>query len=195
MLVAGIFLLSAEIVGCTESIPARARDSYSQRKKTLPSIAPILTDAQLAEQFVLPEPSPSNPVVVAMKVYPATVAPGGNVELLVYLRIARAHYMHCSSGRNSNYSPVEVNVELPKDLKAQGNWRYPQPESTVGDEPVYRNALLLRLPVAVASKTPESKLNVSGKLSFQVCTDELCWPSQSVEISAPIIIQLAGGSP
>jgi len=178
------------MVGCTESIPARA-ESGKTALKTLPS-APDPSDAELYKQFTLPEPTPSNPIVAAMKFHPLRASTGGNAELLVYVRIARAHYVHV---RSQTFSPLEVSVKLPEGLDAQGTWRYPRPESAVGAERVYRNALLLRLPVRVNSKLAESKLNVSGKLSFQVCTDELCWPSQSVEVSAPFIIESVGGSP
>ena len=200
-IVGAVFLveivLVAGILGCTESLPpVTTAGSKVPVKANSPTAAePQLSDTQLAEEFTVTEPSPSNPVVAAMKFNPPTATPGGASELLIYVRIARAHYVHASSEAKSTFSPVKVSMQLPKELQGQGNWRYPQPESESGGESVYRNALLLRLPVKVASGVPASTLEVNGKLSFQVCTDEVCWPLQSVDVSAPLIIQSAKGNP
>jgi len=190
-------LVAAGTLGCTESLPpVTTAGSKSPVKAISPTAAePQLSDTQLAEEFTVTEPSPSNPVVAAMKFNPPTATPGGASELLIYVRIARAHYVHASSEAKLSFLPLKVSMQLPKELQGQGSWHYPQPESESGGESVYRNALLLRLPIKVASDVPASTLEVNGELSFQVCTDELCWPLQSVDVSAPLIIQSAKGSP
>jgi len=201
-MVGAVFLveivLVAGILGCTESLPpVTTAGSKVPVKAILPTaVEPQLSDTQLAEEFTVTEPSPSNPVVAAMKFNPPTARPGGASELLIYVRIARAHYVHASSEAKSTFSPLKVSMQLPKELQGQGSWHYPQPDSKKSSgESVYRNALLLRLPIKIASDVPASTLEANGKLSFQVCTDELCWPLQSVDVSAPLIIQSAKGSP
>jgi len=153
------------------------------------------SDVQLAAEFSVPEPSPSTPVVAAMKLDPPTAIAGESAELAVYVRIARAHYIHASGDSDSAFSPIEMRATLPKGLQTQGEWRFPVAEIDKAGRRVFRNALILRCPVKVSSDAPASTLVVSGQLSFQVCTDELCWPLQSIEVSTPVTIQSSGGSP
>ena len=86
VLLAEIFV-AAGTLGCTESLPVTTAGSKSPVKVISPTAAePQLPDTQLTEQLTVTEPSPSNPVVAAMKFNPPRTMPGGATELLIYFR-------------------------------------------------------------------------------------------------------------
>jgi hypothetical protein len=183
-------LLVVETAGCGAELPsAISARSPSQVVVNAPPMEFPKSDTQIAEQFSVPNPSPSEPVLVDMKFHPPFAGPGDATELIVCFRIARAHYVHASVDSGSPFSPIDIRVQFPKGLQAQGNWRYPQPETDKGGRHLFRDAVLLRCPIKVASDASASSFIVNGELSFQVCTDDLCWPPRSIDVSAPFTIQ------
>jgi len=183
-------LLAANTGGCDAESPSAvsARSSPSAVVNALPDVS-RKSDAQIEEQFSLSDPSPSEPVVVGMMFDPPFGGAGDSTELIVYVRIARAHYVYAQGDANSTFSAVTMRVQFPVELQAQDDWHFPQAEVDKNGRRVFRDAVLLRCPVKVAADALTSSLTVNGQLSCQVCTDELCWPKRSIEVSAPFTIQ------
>jgi hypothetical protein len=161
---------------------------------SLPDASQI-SNTPIEQLLWLPDPSPSDPVVVGMRFDPAFGGAGDTTLLLVSVRIARAHHVYALGDADSTYSPVKINVQFPDELQPQGDWDFPEPEVDKGGRRVYRNALLVQRSVKVAADAFASSLTVNGQLSFQVCTDELCWPRRSIEVSTSFIVHPAGGRP
>jgi len=189
--VAGLsLLLAASAAGCgtkARSMISTQRPAHDEVNSS--PIQSLKSERQIAEQFSIPDPSPSEPVLVRMMFDPPFGAAGESAELIVYVRIARAHFLHSSGDEDSIFSPVEMRVQFPMELQTKGNWQRPQPGPDSRGQHVFRDAVMLRCPVKVASDAPNSELTVKGQLSFQVCTDELCWPRRLIEVSAPFTIQ------
>jgi len=141
------------------------------------------------EDLSVPESSPSEPVKAVMKFRPASVSDGSTVELLVDVRIARAHYLHAAGDPGSRFTSLDMEVTLPAGIKFIGGWKFPPPEAGRAGAPVYRNSVLLRRSLKVASTLPPQPLIVAGVLSYQACTDDLCWPPGKTELSATLSTQ------
>jgi hypothetical protein len=195
-LVARTSLLFAPLVaGCNSEPPAlSASGSQVPTVVSLPDASQI-SNTPIEQLFSLPDPSPSDPVVVGMRFDPAFGGAGDAALLLVSVRIARAHHVYALGDADSTFSPVRINVQFPDELQPQGDWNFPEPEVDKGGRRVYRNALLVQRTVKVAAGAFASSLTVNGQLSFQVCTDELCWPRRSIEVSTSFIVHPAGGRP
>jgi hypothetical protein len=130
----------------------------------------------------VPEPSPSEPVKAVM-----ACRPSGRfrAELLVAVRIARAHYLHAEADHGGTFTPLKIEAMLPPGVEFVGDWIFPTPEA--GRVPVYRTSVLLRRSLKITS--PPSSREVTGVLRYQACNDELCWPPGKLELSAPLPIQ------
>ena len=140
----------------------------------------------------LPEPSPSEPVKAAMTVRPENVSAGDVAELLVYLRIAKAHYLHAPAKSSGYAIAVTMDAVLPDGVEAAGDWIFPPPLKGQGDSLIYRDSLILRRAIRVSSRAAPQTLMLTGSLRFQACTDELCWPPALIQVSAPLVIQSKG---
>jgi hypothetical protein len=136
----------------------------------------------------VPEPSPSEPVRAVM-----ACRPSGRVtaELLVAVRIARAHYLHAEADHGGTFTPLGMEATLPAGIEFAGDWAFPPAEAGRAGVAVYRNFVLLRRSLRVASPPPKT-LTVTGVLRYQACNDELCWPPGKMELSAPISIRTEG---
>jgi len=135
--IAGVFLCGAMLAvglsaGCNSKSPLADTEGTSpalDRQAALqPPLAAVKSDAEVAAQFSIPDPSPSEPVQAAMRIEPQSASAGDTAELVVYLRIARTHFVHASDPMDAVFTPIEVNVTLPEDLVAQGEWLFPAPE-------------------------------------------------------------------
>ena len=142
----------------------------------------------VAEDLAVAEPSPSAPVTASMACRPARVKGETTVELLVTVRIARAHYLHAEADHGGTFTPLGMEATLPAGIEFVGDWIFPPPEAGRAGVPVYRNSVLLRRSLRVAFPTLKT-LSVTGILRYQACNDELCWPPGKMELSAPLSIQ------
>ncbi len=130
----------------------------------------------------VPEPSPSEPVKAVMACRPSG---RDKAELLVAVRIARAHYLHAEADHGGIFTPLKIEASLPPGVEFDGDWIFPAPEAE--RLPVYRTSVLLRRFLKVTSPPPSRHVTVV--LRYQACNDELCWPPGKLELSAPIPTQ------
>jgi hypothetical protein len=143
-------------------------------------------------QVSAPDPSPDEPVTATMKFRPESLPAGEATEILVSVRIATAHYIHAAKNSDEPWVPLAMNVSLPDGVEFLGDWQMPTPEKGHGDALVYRNSVLLRRALRIGPKSAPRDLRVSGKLRYQACNDELCWPTRTMELSAPLFIREQG---
>src|SRR4051794_1190281 len=66
--------------------------------------------AAIGDDLSVPDPSPSEPVKAAMAFRPASVSAGGTAELVVSIRIARAHYLHAARDAGGKFTPLGIEV-------------------------------------------------------------------------------------
>ena len=144
---------------------------------------------QGTDQVSASDPSPSEPVTAAMVIRPENLSAGEAAELPRLRSNSRAHYVHAAKNPGEPWVPLAMNVSLPDGVEFSGDWQLPTPEKGHGDALVYRNSVLLRRALRVGPKSAPRDLRVSGKLRYQVCNDELCWPTRTREVSASLSIR------
>jgi hypothetical protein len=122
-----------------------------------------------------------------MACHPVDLRAGATAELLVAVRIARAHYLHAEADHGGTFTPLKIEATLPPGVEFVGNWIFPSPIAGRAGVPIYRDSVLLKRSLKITSLPPQT-LNVSGVLRYQACNDELCWPPGRLELSAPLSI-------
>jgi hypothetical protein len=156
-------------------------------------VATVRTDLNagkmVSEDFAISDPSPSEPVTAAMKIRPDSATAGETVEILVHARIARGHYLHATSDPGETFVAVAMGATIPNEIETLGDWQLPAPEVGQGNALVYRNSIVLRRSLKLLSSAPPQTLTIVGELQYQVCTDELCWPTGKMKLSAPLVIR------
>jgi Thiol:disulfide interchange protein DsbD, N-terminal len=166
---------SREHAGRDGSAPADLRASEGKPKE--------------ADRVPVGEPSASDPVKAAMQIRPAATAPGASIDAIVYARIAPAHYLHAASALDTTFKPLSIELKLPDTLESSEDWQFPQPVKIHGDTLGYRESVTIRRSLRVPVDADPQTVTLSGKLRFQACTDELCWPPGEIALSAPLVIQ------
>jgi hypothetical protein len=175
-------------VGCSGSPGSGGSGPDQAGPPQQPVIAPVQEPAvarassDVSDLPGVPEPTPSDPVKAVMVCRPSGRS---TAELLVVIRIARAHYLHAEADHGGTFTPLRIEASLPPGAEFDGEWDYPAPEA--GRVPAYRNTVLLRRSVKMTTPTPSQ--NATGVLRYQACNDELCWPRGKLELSAPLAIQ------
>lgn len=140
----------------------------------------------------VPDPTSGEPVTAAMAVRPERASAGETVELIVYVRIAKAHYLHAPVDSDDHFLAVAMEDMLPEGVEAAGAWKLPPPEVGTGTSLVYRDSLIVRRQLRVSPRVAPQTLLLSGGFHYQACTDDLCWPPGMVEVSVPLVIQAKG---
>jgi hypothetical protein len=185
-------LLFGLLSGCnsdppvTDSVVAKSRATGSPASANH-TVANLIGSE--IDQFSVPEPSPSEPVKAAILIRPVNVSPGETAELLVYVRVASAHYLHAADSSDQTFIPVSIDVALPHGVEAASDWQFPTPEKVHGNALGYRNSVLLIRSVKLLSSVPEQTLHFQGELRYQACTEELCWPPGKIELSAALTVR------
>jgi DsbC/DsbD-like thiol-disulfide interchange protein len=143
------------------------------------------TDAPFASS----KPSSSEPVTAAMKSAPPEVMAGETFEILVRVEIAGAHHIYASNVVGKPFIPTTLDVTLPRGVEALGNWIGPEPTRRRSGELVYIDSALFHRPLRVRANVPAGPLSIKGELHYQTCTEELCWPPRTIQLSSSISVQ------
>ena len=186
-------MLAGPLSGCGLSSPATGPSGGQPEPARPGTVAdagkPLIDSESETKEVPVPEPSRSEPVKAAMRIHPASVSAGGTVEILVAIRVARAHYLHATSGSGDKFTPLGIDVTLPAGVEAIKEWEFPAPKTGRSGAPEYRDALLLKRLLTVSSTLPPQTMLFDGVLRYQACTDELCWPPGRMKLSAPLLIR------
>lgn len=178
-----ILILSGSTIGCGAGAPS---PTGSDAGIAAPSLA-IASQAN-AEYPAAPDPTLHEPVTATMVARPERISAGETADLLVSVRIAPGHYVHAASDADTTFAPVTVDVELPEAVEAVGAWEFPSPQSAKNGEHVYRDSLLLRRTLKVPADALPRTHQLTGRVRYQVCNEELCWPLATIEATARLEI-------
>lgn len=140
-------------------------------------------------QFEFSKPSSSEPVTSAMKSAPPEVMAGEAFEILVRVEIAGAHHIYASNMVGKPFIPATLDVTLPRGIEALGDWVGPEPIRRRNGELVYTDSVLFRRRLKVRANVPAGPLSIKGELHYQTCTEELCWPPRTIQLSSSISVR------
>jgi hypothetical protein len=178
--------LATPLCGCgPDSRPDQPPGKIAAAHQEQPVIPPHIA-AELDAPSV-PEPTPSEPVKAAMALRPTKISPGMAGELLVAVRIARAHYLHAEADHGGTFTPLKIEATLPPGVEFVGDWSFPAPEKGRNGVPIYRTSVLLRRTVKFTSAS--QTLGATAMLRYQACNEELCWPPGKLVLSVPLPMQ------
>ncbi|GEM_PF-3066472 len=171
-------------VGCSSQSPSREADREGS------GAAVTATEAVLNNsEFTLFEPSSSRPVTAVMEIIPAEIRKAGSAEVQVRLAIAGAYYIYVSNAVGKPFTPVSLTVMLPDGIEFSGGWLASAPERTKTGELVYTDSVTFRRPLRTGSNAPVGRLFIRGEVHYQACTEELCWPPQTITLSSPLNVR------
>lgn len=120
------------------------------------------------------------PVQVIMAVSPGTAPSTALVTL--NLRIEKTWYIYVKS---SSSTVLQVDLELPAGVEADGDWQRPEPRVVYQDEKVeiYVGNQVLTRALKVAPSF-SGDLTVNALVRYQACDPSVCMPAEEVRISA-----------
>jgi hypothetical protein len=174
-----VLSLAASLSGCTAATETGAASDSTEVEPPVESRLSPTDDKQVS----VPEPSASVPVTAVMQIRRAASGAGNVIDVLVYARIASRHFLHAPDDEDKTFIPVSMELDLPDGLEEVGDWQYPAGKIEHGSR-VYRDSLILRRTLNGDGRKKLDKLR--GRLRYQACTDELCWPPQKIELSATV---------
>ena len=129
-------------------------------------------------------PSDSEPVTAVMQAIPSQVAPGGTFELTVRVAIASAHHVYARVPDGSPFTATALTLRLPPGVEALGDWSCSEPARSPSGELVYTGSAWFRRRFRVVSGPPRGMPGIEAGLSYQACTEELCWPPRVLPLTA-----------
>ena len=108
------------------------------------------------------------------------------------LVIPRGYHVNAHEPVSRFALPTKIEVEAPNGIKV-GSIIYPKPivrrfsfsEDRLG---VYENRTVIRFSVIVPPNQPRGKGEINARLSYQSCSDEVCFPPMKREVSVSLAV-------
>lgn len=124
----------------------------------------------------------------------SAVAPGGTMELTVSATIADGWYIY--SITQGEGGPVPTNVALAPDqpFLPAGTLSGPAPTARFDrnfdmEVETHVGSVVYVLPVQASPEAPPGLAELGVRVRYQACTDRVCLPAQTVNISVSVGIQ------
>ena len=152
-------------------------------KQTLLLILVLLTPATL---YSNPAPQSSGDVNVSGSISPDKIKKGRTVRASVVMDIPSGLHVQSSKPLDKYLIATKLDVETPSGMKV-GPVTYPRAlmrklKFSKGAVAVYEGRATLRFNVTVPANYGGSSGEIKGKLRFQACNDESCFPPVTREV-------------
>jgi len=123
----------------------------------------------------------------------SNVQRGHSVRASLVLDIPRGYHVNAHDPVSRFALPTKIEVAAPSGMKI-GPIFYPRAivrrftfsEDRLG---VYENRAVIRFSIIVPSNQPTGKTEIKTRLSYQSCSDEVCFPPMKREISVSLTVQ------
>ena len=162
-----------------EISPARAGYTSVMRPRHL---SPATWAALLLLSLTLPAHAQGQRATIEKAVVNASgVKPGTKAMAAVVLDIKPGYHAQSRTPSQDLYK-FDVQLDANPPLKF-GEVVYPKGEDktypALGKLNVYEGQVVLRIPIEVKPDAPPGPVKITGKLKFQICDDQLCFPPES----------------
>jgi hypothetical protein len=156
----------------------------------VPDAAALKTPGEPSSSTVddVPAPSSSKPVTAKMRANAKVVARGGALQLTVRLRVAGGHHI-LPMKTPEPFIPTTLKLAPPDGLETGGDWLTPEPQTAADGARIYTVAVEFRRTLKVRPDAPVGTVTAAVELRYQACTDELCWPPESIPLSTTLTVQ------
>ncbi|HEX6045645.1 MAG TPA: protein-disulfide reductase DsbD domain-containing protein [Pyrinomonadaceae bacterium] len=151
--------------------------------KTVLLTAVLLLPAQL---YSTPMPQSSNDVKVSGSISPDKIKKGRRVRATVVMEIPNGLHVQSSKPLDKFLIATKLDVETPSGMSA-GVVSYPRAlmrslKFSKSQVAVYEGRAIIRVPITVPVNYSGGSGEIKGKLRFQACTDDACFPPVTREV-------------
>jgi hypothetical protein len=151
-------------------------------------VAPKLREPMPDGGETVPKSSIGPPVSGAMSVSSSQAMPGETVEIIVHVEIGATYHIYASNAVAKTVNPTTIDLTLPHGVEALGDWSGPEPTRRRSGELVYTDSVQFRRLLKLHAKVPMGALSIKGTLRYQACTEEICWPPRSIQLSSLLVV-------
>ena len=139
-----------------------------------------------ATLYSKPSPQSSSDVNVSGSIAPDKVKKGRVVRATVVMDIPSGLHIQSSKPLDKFLVPTKLDVETPSGMNV-GPISYPRPlmrklKFSKGNVAVYEGKAMIRFNVTVPANYSGGSGEIKGKLRFQACSDESCFPPVTREV-------------
>lgn len=178
-----VALVCLFLAACGGAQNAPQNNAVSNQNKPAPSPA--------AAQKTEPKFNPADTV----KFVPETIAikAGATTQANLKIRINPPYHVNSNPPSEKNFIPLEINFENAEAVTF-GKSVYPKGEMKTfefsEDKPlsVYEGEITVKIPVKADKSAASGQRNIKGKLGFQPCDEQVCYPPQTVAIELPVTV-------
>lgn len=139
-----------------------------------------------ATLYSKPAPQSSNDVSVNLALAPDKIKKGRSVRATVLMDIPHGLHVQSNKPLDKFLVPTKLDVETPSGMSV-GPISYPRPlmrklKFSKGNVAVYEGKAMIRFNVTVPANYSGGSGEIKGKLRFQACNDEACFPPVTREV-------------
>jgi hypothetical protein len=174
----------AGVIGCNEPSAETADGGPVMQSGSTPNTA--LTQIEIE----VDEPNPSSPLAAAAVITPATVKAGDTVTFAIRAKTADTWHIYAFDHAGVGV-PTKLELELPADLEAEGEWAAPEavPYPSIQPSLVFEGDLLFQHTLKIAGGAAPGPREVKCKFGYQTCNESFCNPPTSMELSAIVEVE------
>ena len=115
-----------------------------------------------------------------------------SAEAIVKLKILKGYHINGNPASKFQIA-TSLDVEQTEGI-TMGQPVYPSSVSkkfSFSDQPidVYEDEVMIKLPLKAGSAAQKGERTLKGKVRFQACDDEVCYPPRNLETSIPVTIK------
>ena len=146
-----------------------------------------------ATLYSKPAPQSSSDIKVDSSITPDTIKKGRSVRAIVVMEIPQGLHVQSNKPLDKFLVPTKLDVETPSGMKV-GPISYPRPlmrklKFSKGNVAVYEGKAMIRFNVTVPVNYTGGSGEIKGKLRFQACNDESCFPPVTREVKMLLSVE------
>jgi len=139
-----------------------------------------------ATLYSKPAPQSSSDINVSGAIAPDKIKKGRRVRATVVMEIPHGLHVQSNKPLDKFLVPTKLDVETPSGMSV-GPVSYPRPlmrklKFSKGNVAVYEGKAMIRFNVTVPANYSGGSGDIKGKLRFQACNDEACFPPVTREV-------------
>lgn len=139
-----------------------------------------------ATLYSKPAPQSSSDIKVSGAIAPDKIKKGRSVRATVVMDIPHGLHVQSNKPLDKFLVPTKLDVETPSGMNV-GPITYPRPlmrklKFSKGNVAVYEGKAMIRFNVTVPANYSGGSGDIKGKLRFQACNDEACFPPVTHEV-------------
>ena len=139
-----------------------------------------------ATLYSKPVPQSSSDVNVTGSIAPDKIKKGRNVRATVVMDIPAGLHVQSNKPLDKYLVPTKLDIETPSGMSV-GPISYPRPlmrklKFSKNSVAVYEGKAMIRFNVTVPANYSGGSGDIKGKLRFQACNDESCFPPVTREV-------------